>query len=110
MPERQSQQAGTHVPLSSLPGREQARSESPRQDKTQLALGELPSYETGNPAPDIPPNAHAALECPLKVVPLSPLVGLSPQRCVLLGRASHIPQLLTEGYFLHLRRRGQEAS
>lgn len=71
MPERQSQQAGTHMPLSSLPGGDQAGSESPPDDK----LGELPSCETGHPALDIPAHAHSTLKCQLKVVQLNPLVS-----------------------------------
>lgn len=91
---RASQQASMHVPPGSLPGREEARSYSPRGDKPRPALGELTSYMIGK-ALHIPPNAHTALKSLLKAAQLSTLTGLSPHIHLLLGRASNIPQLPT---------------
>lgn len=74
------------------PGREQAGSYSAGDDKLQLALGELTSYRGENPALDIPPNAHTALNCPLKAAQLSTLTGrLHIHVCC--WKESHMSQL-----------------
>lgn len=79
---KKRQQVSMHTSLGSLPGRWQATA----------CPWRAYLYRGGNPALDIPTNAHTALNCPLKVTLLSTLTGRF-HICLFLERASNIPQI-----------------